>query len=551
MKNNAREMMARRTALRALAGAGAGALFIPAWNETVEAADAITCVPSTPTVTEGPYWVDEKLFRSDIRTDPATGQARAGVPLTLVINVQNLTTGSCTPLAGAYVDVWHCDAKGIYSDEPTYNPGGGTGTVNTSGQKFLRGYQITDESGQVIFATIYPGWYSGRTIHIHFRIRTYSGNTVLGNFVSQIFFDETINNTVMAQPAYSRSTARDTTNARDMVYRVANPERLLATTTGDPGSGYTANITIGVTLATAAAAAPVIAGVANAMSGASGVAPGTWISIYGSNFTTATRAVATSDLVNSTLPTALGGVSARINGKAAYVHYVSANQVNVLAPADTSTGQVTVTVTNAAGTSNTLTSTMQSISPGVAVAANYVRAVRYPDGAIINGTGAAETGYTTAAAVGQGDIVALYGTGFGPTNSSLDTGAVFTGAYPTTNPVTVTIGGASAEVLWAGLVGAGLYQLNVRVPATLPDGDHDVVASVSGLSSQSTSARLKVMASAKLPTQSLTALLRRSRLRGFHPAGLGTVAGLLQISSVARLAPPPPHSTGGCIVQIA
>src|SRR3954449_10395378 len=211
-------LMTRRQTLAKLAGAGAIGYFVPAWNETVEAADVLTCVASTPTVTEGPYWVDERLFRSDIRTDPSTGTVRGGVPLTLTINVQNLAAGGCAPLVGAYVDIWHCDAKGIYSDEPTYNPGGGTGNVNTSGQKFLRGYQITDENGKVTFTTIYPGWYSGRTIHIHLRVRTYSGSTVLGNFVSQIFFDEAINNTVMAQPAYSRSTSRDTTNATDMVF---------------------------------------------------------------------------------------------------------------------------------------------------------------------------------------------------------------------------------------------------------------------------------------------------------------------------------------------
>jgi len=211
------QTISRRSTLASLLGAGATALFIPAWNETVEAADSITCVSATPTVTEGPYWVDEKLFRSDIRTDPTTGVARAGLPLILTINVQNLSTSSCSPLAGAYVDIWHCDAKGIYSDEGSYNPGGGTGTVVTTGQKFLRGYQITDDNGQVKFTTIYPGWYSGRTIHIHVRVRTYSGTTVLSNFVSQIFFDETINNEALATSAYSRTTSRDTTNARDNV----------------------------------------------------------------------------------------------------------------------------------------------------------------------------------------------------------------------------------------------------------------------------------------------------------------------------------------------
>src|SRR3954447_13975272 len=97
--------LSRRTSLKLLLGAGGSAFFIPAWNETVEAADTITCVPTTPTVTEGPYWVDEKLFRSDIRTDPSTGTARAGLPLTHTIKVQNLSTSGCSPLAGAYVDI--------------------------------------------------------------------------------------------------------------------------------------------------------------------------------------------------------------------------------------------------------------------------------------------------------------------------------------------------------------------------------------------------------------------------------------------------------------
>src|SRR5438552_18466290 len=101
---NHHTLIPRRRMLAALAGAGGAALFVPAWNETVEAADAITCVPATPTVTEGPYWVDEKLFRSDIRTDPTTGVARAGIPLNLTITLQHIGGGVLHSLAGAYVD---------------------------------------------------------------------------------------------------------------------------------------------------------------------------------------------------------------------------------------------------------------------------------------------------------------------------------------------------------------------------------------------------------------------------------------------------------------
>src|SRR5437867_12181577 len=125
----------RRKALTWLGGAGVTAL-LAGHGDTPDSVDAATCVPTTPTVTEGPYWVDEKLFRSDIRTDPATGTARPGVPLNLSITVQN-SSGGCSPLAGALVDIWHCDAIGLYSDEPAYNPGGGTGVAVTTGQKFL------------------------------------------------------------------------------------------------------------------------------------------------------------------------------------------------------------------------------------------------------------------------------------------------------------------------------------------------------------------------------------------------------------------------------
>lgn len=503
MQKNIGEIITRRTTLARLASAGAAAWFIPAWNEAIEAQSTISCVAATPTVTEGPYWVDEKLFRSDIRTDPTTGAARAGVPLTLNMTFQNTSGSGCVPLVGAYIDIWHCDAKGIYSDESTYNPGGGTGNVTTTGQKFLRGYQITDANGQVSFTTIYPGWYSGRTIHIHIRVRTYSGTTVLGNFVTQMFFDDTVNNAVMAQTAYSRTNARDTSNSNDMVYQIANNTRMLATLVGDVTNGYTAALTAGVTLSVAAAALPSLSagGVANAVGGQAGSSPGSWITVFGSNLSSQTLALTSSSLVNNTIPTSMGGVSVSINGKAASIGYVSPTQINALAPDDTATGAVALYVTNSVGISNSEAVTSQAVLPGLSTANSFVRAIRYPDGVIVNGTGAAETGYTSTAAIGQGDTVALYGTGFGPTTSSIATGVIFTGAYPTKNTVTVTVGGISAQVLWAGLVGAGLYQINIVVPAAAADGSQSVVAMVAGLSTQS-GAMLKVAASSKLSARS-------------------------------------------------
>jgi uncharacterized protein (TIGR03437 family) len=480
---HSRKKSNRRAVLKALVGGAA--IVIPAWNEEGEAADSLVCVQQTPTVTEGPYWVDEKLFRSDIRTDPSTGVARAGIPLALTITLESLGSATCSAVSGAYVDIWHCDAKGIYSDEGTYNPGGGTGAVNTAGQKFLRGYQITDAAGQVRFTTVYPGWYGGRTIHVHVRVRTYSGSTVLTNFVTQIFFDETINNAVLATSAYARTTARDTLNSTDMVYRTANPERMLATVTGDINSGYQAALTIGSAFQTPGPASPAIrsGGVVNAASGVAGVAPRAWISIFGSGLSATTRSAAAPDLAGNALPTSLDGVGVQINGKAAYLDYISPGQINVLAPSDDAAGSVAVTVTNSSG-STSATVNMQAVLPGLSVLNQYVRAVRAPDGAVVNGTGAVEPGYTTVAGVKSGDVVSLYGTGLGPTKPDAPAGgALFTGAYEASNTVAVRIGGIAAEVLWAGLVAPGLYQINVVVPAAL-SGDQAVIASVAGAASQ-------------------------------------------------------------------
>src|SRR5207253_4184877 len=117
---------------------------------------------------------------------------RPGVPLRLALTVVRADAG-CAPAAGVRVDVWHCDAGGLYSDEAV------NGTV---GKKFLRGHQVTDANGAVQFQTIYPGWYSGRTIHVHLRIRTFAGTTTSTNFASQLFFDDAVSNQVLAKSPY-------------------------------------------------------------------------------------------------------------------------------------------------------------------------------------------------------------------------------------------------------------------------------------------------------------------------------------------------------------
>ena len=143
-----------------------------------ESAGLPACVV-VPQQTEGPYFVDEKLLRSDIRADSSTGAVKAGAPLALAIKVSQVTPeGGCAPLPGAQVDLWQCDAMGAYSDVTDK-------LFDTKGQKFLRGHQITDAAGGVKFVTIYPGWYPGRAVHIHFKVRTSPAGTQAYEFTSQ------------------------------------------------------------------------------------------------------------------------------------------------------------------------------------------------------------------------------------------------------------------------------------------------------------------------------------------------------------------------------
>ena len=252
------------------------------------------------------------------------------------------------------------------------------------------------------------------------------------------------------------------------------------------GAYHSVGFRIVMTPPVAAAAVPVVAagGVVNSASGAAGVSPGAWITIYGSSLAPVTQTVASADLANGYLPTSLGGITVQINGKPAFVYYVSPTQVNVEAPADSSTGPVSVTVTNSAGTSAPISATEQAILPGLFTAANYVLAVRPQDGAIIMGSG-------TTPSARQGDILELFGTGFGPTQNSTAPGLVFSGADATRTLASVTIGGQSAAVSWSGLVSAGFYQINVTVPSGLADGEYPVVATMVGVSTPTT-ARLKV-----------------------------------------------------------
>lgn len=197
-----------------------------------------SCV-ARPEQTEGPYFVDERLHRSDIRSDPTSGALSPGVPLALSFVVSRISQGSCDPLPDAQVDVWQCDASGVYSD--VSDPG-----FDTRGQKFLRGYQLTDEGGRAAFRTIYPGWYRGRTVHIHFKVRTPAASSRAAEFTSQIYFDDEVTDRVHALSPYSERGRRTVRNNDDGIFRRGGDQLLVTPQAVE--DGYEATFSLGLQL---------------------------------------------------------------------------------------------------------------------------------------------------------------------------------------------------------------------------------------------------------------------------------------------------------------
>jgi len=212
----------------AIAGLGA---FPAAARAEASAIGLITpnvCLVS-PETTEGPYYFDPALLRGDITED------KSGVPLELRLQVVD---ANCVPIAGARVDIWHCDAQGNYSGYATQ---GSDGTLDTTGETFLRGTQSTDDSGIVAFTTIYPGWYRGRTTHIHYKVFL-DERTVL---TSQIFFPDALSEYLFLNvPEYQRDETRDTVNATDDILQQAGDGAYAAIR--EQSDRYLAELVVGV-----------------------------------------------------------------------------------------------------------------------------------------------------------------------------------------------------------------------------------------------------------------------------------------------------------------
>jgi protocatechuate 3,4-dioxygenase beta subunit len=267
------KLLSRRAALLALGGAGAAALLAACSSKsstsqpasttsgaaasstssgptssaapTTTAAVSTTAAPTTttppttaaptpvalaPEMTEGPYFLDLNLVRSNIVED------RTGAPLVLNLSVVEASTGR--PIQGAMVDVWHCDADGLYSGFLAASTGRGSGTDTST---FLRGAQLTDARGNVAFNTVYPGWYQGRTVHIHVKVRVAGKEIHTGQF----FFDDNTTDTIYAATApYSSRSNRSTRNANDGIYRSGGDASTLAVQPS--GAGYAAAMAMGV-----------------------------------------------------------------------------------------------------------------------------------------------------------------------------------------------------------------------------------------------------------------------------------------------------------------
>jgi protocatechuate 3,4-dioxygenase beta subunit len=192
-----------------------------------------------PSQTAGPYFVDTDLDRSDIRSDPTDGSMREGAPLALEFRVSRLDAQRCEPLAGALVDVWQCDAEGVYSGVKDINA-----RFDTTDMRFLRGHQVTDGDGVARFTTIYPGWYRGRTVHIHFMIRTHPGDDAGEEFASQLYFDDELTDRVFESQPYASQSGRRTRNPDDFIFRSGGSQLLLDVS--EDGGGYRAVFDIGL-----------------------------------------------------------------------------------------------------------------------------------------------------------------------------------------------------------------------------------------------------------------------------------------------------------------
>ncbi len=223
----------RRGFLGLISASAAGLLQTKAAQAAPEPAGSEAACILTPQAEEGPFYADPKLVRSDVT------EGRPGVPLSLKLRV--IEAGPCTAIKGARVDIWHCDAQGLYSAFPGQGDGH---NIDASSKTFLRGTQVTDDAGWVTFNTIYPGWYDGRTAHIHFKVFLDEKSVLTG----QTFFPDALNEFIYTNvPDYKeRARQRRIINVNDAVIERADPEHRAFCAVKEERDRYVATLTLGV-----------------------------------------------------------------------------------------------------------------------------------------------------------------------------------------------------------------------------------------------------------------------------------------------------------------
>jgi protocatechuate 3,4-dioxygenase beta subunit len=204
----------RRDWLRLSTG---GIIFSSVARSAAASVETIEIIP-TPAQPEGDYFREEDLLRSDIRIDPATNVAEAGFPLTLALTVSRIQGNTLKPLGNACVHLWQCNAAGLYSN---------IREQSTAGLQFLRGHQFTDSRGSARFTTIFPGWETGRTPHLNFKIRLYESGEKAFELTSQLYFEEGVTGQVYARWPYCNRPDRDTTNETDSLCKAGGAPLML------------------------------------------------------------------------------------------------------------------------------------------------------------------------------------------------------------------------------------------------------------------------------------------------------------------------------------
>ncbi len=462
-------------------------LFAPAPRPVWDLSQ-LSCV-TRPALTEGPFFVDELLNRSDIRSDPSNGAVKPGVPLKIKFNVGRVSGSACAPLVGAFVDLWHCDATGGYAGVS------GQGNPNNLGQKFLRGYQITDSNGAVEFTTIYPGWYSGRTVHFHYQVRLFAGATRTYQFVSQLVFDDALTDQVFTQAPYNARPNRNTRNSNDGIAQ-SGGSAILLSLTSDGAGGYTTSYNVGV-----ANAPDSVAGISSvsAASFTGELAPEGIGAIFGSGLAAGTVAATT-----ATLPTELGGAQVVVldaNGtrRNAPLFFVSPTQINFQVPPGTSAGTAFIYVLRGGASVGQGIATIATVAPSLFAANADGRGVAAAVALRVKADGAqtfepvaqfnATTNRFEAVPIDLGpdlgnatDQVFLIPFGAGFRNRS------------SLAAVAATIGGTGADVTFAGAQGSlvGLDQANIRIPRSLAGrGNVDLVFTVDGKAANTVSLNVR------------------------------------------------------------